>query len=605
MKINNINISNFSAELIDRQVSTQNIESITDWFAGSNEGLLLRQANNYKSILLTFIINEQTEDVAYKQISKLTEELKKCTIEFDDIELSFSCFLDGSVKPQRLKNSFFKVTYLLKNDWAIDDTVHAEFPLVTDEYKTLELRYINNWGTTINHYVDCFDEKDKYEVITKEEVYFDISALPAAVSNSANWDELFLNLGIDINKYKPSAGNTLYGFPFIEQTYDASTAANILLSMDSVDIHYNRFSIDEEPDLPNAIYPSIIWTTGAENTYYFDLGVGAGLNYEDLSILIKGRYFQNVTSTGGNGPIFGESTTFKMSYTGPNCLVNTDINARSFKVFESSTRSGKNVAIETLESISDLPMRTYGFKSSIEGNAGNAGYVDIIFNGVSLDRIPDKTGTLSSNLMLCYDGSTTGKYVEICRVQIYDKGELIKDCIPVNGNIKNGFVNTYDVGLYDINTMEFIPWKKTDSSEGTGPSEYMPIPTGGEPEPPQPVTPELLLYTSYTDIENETVMGANNKPWGNEINSSYYPKASDYFYVVYSVPNPSGTITSIERYNPSYISSVQEAGTDKWGRKWVKYEVLTSSGKKLNQYINFVFDNGTTTVRKDFCIQSV
>ena len=41
MKINNIDISNYSAELINRQVATAYFDSITDWIDEACEGVLL------------------------------------------------------------------------------------------------------------------------------------------------------------------------------------------------------------------------------------------------------------------------------------------------------------------------------------------------------------------------------------------------------------------------------------------------------------------------------------------------------------------------------------------------------------------------------------
>ena len=104
MKINNIDLTTFSAELLDRQVSTSNIESITDWLDGSNTGYLLRQSYDFKTIKLTFLVKEETEDAAYKKISALTEALKQSNIKFGDIDLVFPCLLTGASIPERIKN---------------------------------------------------------------------------------------------------------------------------------------------------------------------------------------------------------------------------------------------------------------------------------------------------------------------------------------------------------------------------------------------------------------------------------------------------------------------------------------------------------------------
>lgn len=666
MKINNIQISNYSAELIDRQVSTQNIDSITNWYAGTNQGTLLRQTNDFKSILLTFVIKESTEDAAYKKISALTEELKQCQIEFDDINLLFSCYLDGSVTPQRLQNSVFKVVYLLKNDWAIGDAVSLEYNLTTANVQAIDISYKINWGNTVGHYTGCFEDEDLYETIANEKVYIDVNSIAAAVGKAASWTELFLMLGVDVNKYKPILGNTLYGFPLIEKTFDRATAAQYLRTLDKVNILYNRFTVDGEPDLPKAFYPSIVWTTGESNAYYFDMGVGTGINYSDLSVIIKGRYFQTVAN--GNGPMFGENATFRMQLTNPNCVVNTDVNARNFTVFNTSSTAGHNIAIVTLENIADLPMRTYGFKSSNRGPAAVSGYFDIVFNGVSLDRIPSKDGTAAASIKLLYDGTTAGKYVEICRVQLYDKEELIRDCIPVNGNIKNGFNNTFDVGMYDVNTMEFIPWNKTDGTTGAHPSKYMTIPNGDTPVPPGPITYAVVVNNGSGDrqyAEGDTVtITADAAPKGYtwdkwtvvsggitladatasttsfvmpanaveltatyvqalpEPDLLYYKYDSDMtdetvmgqnaktwdvdgphaFDIFYVAYSQPNVTPTNSQRYNSDYFKVNKWFTDKWGRRCCEYEVTTGTGK-TGQYISWDMNNGTT-IRKDFKILS-
>ena len=65
MFINNKDISTFSASLIDRQISTANINSSYDWLYGAPNGILLNQKHDFKTIQLTFYIDENYEDLAY------------------------------------------------------------------------------------------------------------------------------------------------------------------------------------------------------------------------------------------------------------------------------------------------------------------------------------------------------------------------------------------------------------------------------------------------------------------------------------------------------------------------------------------------------------
>lgn len=497
MKINDLELSTFSAKLLNRVASTQSIDNITNWFAGANEGEILRQARDFRTIKITVLIEEDSEDSAYKQISRLTEELKECQIVFDDIDLIFNCYCESSTNPQRLQKGVFKLTYFLKNDWGKGNATSFTCDLVTAEIQEITIHYIENWSNTIHHYLECFDEEDIYQPIATEKVYIDKSQIAAAADSSISWTTMFLALGIDVNKYKPQRGNTFYGFPSIDADFEYETAASIFASLDEVKILYNRFSVDGEPDLPtNVNYPSVVWTTGANNEYYFDLGIGQGWNTDDISYIVYGRYFENVTGTSGNESIIGtgESGNYEMSLVSPNLIVYPDAaTIRQFEVIKNTTSTSGGISIVTSENISDMPLRRYGFKSSNEGKAPVKGYMDVLFNGITLDRIPTRSVTLTDNLTLFKGKHGIAKYCEACRIQIFYKGNLVKDYIPVNGNIKNCFINNYDVGLYDLVSMTYLPWSKKTGEHGSAPSIYMPIPdtTSAQPE----ITPESHLLT--------------------------------------------------------------------------------------------------------------
>ena len=47
MRVNDIDVSAFSAELLNRQISTQKVDTLTAWFPGSNTGTLLNQLEEF------------------------------------------------------------------------------------------------------------------------------------------------------------------------------------------------------------------------------------------------------------------------------------------------------------------------------------------------------------------------------------------------------------------------------------------------------------------------------------------------------------------------------------------------------------------------------
>lgn len=144
MLVNNVDITAYKAELLDRAISTTVVHSITDWMDEATEGTLLRQGYDWRNIKLTFLIRETDEDKAYKRISALTEALKKCTLRFDDIALDFPCVLDGTTVPDRLQNGVFKVIFNLKNDWAWGEVQSFEFTVPTANAKRIHIDFIRN-----------------------------------------------------------------------------------------------------------------------------------------------------------------------------------------------------------------------------------------------------------------------------------------------------------------------------------------------------------------------------------------------------------------------------------------------------------------------------
>ena len=495
MKINGKNITDYSAKLIDRVCSTQNIESVTDWLDSSVEGTLLRQDYEFKTMKLSFLVTENDEDAAYKQISRLTEEIKKCSIKFDDINLIFPCVLKGAGLPNRVQNGVFKVDYILLNDWGIGDAVNLSFDIQAPNAKEIKIKYIENWAATAKGYSQCYDNSEIYKTIAEETVYVDKDKVAEVAASALTWNDFFLALGVDINKYKPQLG-TLNGFIDISTEYSESAAVALFDTQSAFDIYYNKYQKKGVADLPLDVdYPSLVWTANDNSDKVsFDLQMGKNWNIQDITIYVWGRWFDS----SGKGSMFGalgENDYYGLSLNMPNAEYRTgDINNKVAKVFESSSSGGHNFIIQTLEDIDATPIRKYGFKSSKDGAAPVPGYIDVIFNGVTLDRTPANNVTLTGNLALMNSTNSGGfgTYCEIARVQVYHKGKLIEDLIPIAGNVKNGFINTYSQGFYDINNFKFIPWSKSNGDSGATPPAILPIPSDiPSPEPPAPPAPKF------------------------------------------------------------------------------------------------------------------
>lgn len=497
VKINSDETTNdtYGFLLLDRTIDPPAVQTMTEWMDGALEGTILRQSYDYRSLKLTFLSKENNiEQDVTQRISYLVSNLKECRLVFSDIsDFTFHCYLDSVTEPQRVAQHRYKIECTLKFDW-IEYSGDQGQPITITPTKVnaqkINLTYINNWSTTISSYQDCFDDDEIYQTIAKESMYIDRQKIAAQANAAESWDEFFLGMGIPLNKYKPNTDNTLNGFIYMPDEFSAQAAQTIFNKQSDFKIYYNRFQKDGFADLPtNTVYPSIVWTTGEDNRYYFNLGVGQGWDIRDITLYVWGRYFYPITST-GNGSMFGSGGTgyFTLGMQSPNAVVQADTvsTQRLFEVYKTSS-SGGPINIQTLESISATPLRQYGYKSSQDGPAAIPGFCDILYNGLTLDRIPIDSVILDGNLYLMSGKQGTGKYCEITRVQVYYKGELVKDLIPIASNIKNGFVNNYDTGLYDVVEMTFIPWSNTSGSTGQQPQSIMPLPNGVPgPTPPAP-----------------------------------------------------------------------------------------------------------------------
>lgn len=498
VKINSDTVTNdtYGFLLLDRTIDPPAIQTMTEWMDGALKGTILRQSYDYRDLELTFLSKENNSerDVTQK-ISYLVSNLKECSLVFSDMsEFTFHCYLDSVTEPERVAQRRYKIVCTLKFDW-IEYSGDQGLPVTITPTKVnaqkINLTYINNWSTTINSYQDCFDDDEIYQTIAKESMYIDRHKIAAQANAAESWDEFFLGMGIPLNKYKPNTDNTLNGFIYMSEDFSTQAAQTIFNQQSDFKIYYNRFQKDGFADLPtNTVYPSIVWTTGEDNRYYFNLGVGQGWDIRDITLYVWGRYFYSITTGTYNGSMFGSGGTgyFTLGMQSPNAVVQADTvsTQRLFEVYESNS-SGGEINIQTLESITATPLRQYGYKSSQDGPAAIPGFCDVLYNGLTLDRIPIDSVILDGNLYLMNGKQGTGKYCEIARVQVYYKGELVKDLIPIAGNVKNGFVNNYDTGLYDVVEMSFIPWSNTSGSSGQKPNEIMPLPNGVPgPTPPAP-----------------------------------------------------------------------------------------------------------------------
>lgn len=537
MKINNTDLPS-KIELKDRTIYTSTINSITGWYVEALDGVLLNQLKDFRTIQLKFFINTDSEDEAYKETSKLIENLSTSSIIFDDIDLIFECYVQGSQPPQRVQNGKFLVTVDLKNAKAIaTDETTVSFDITAISAKRITVNYYVNWEPTVSYYTDAFDANDLHQLIATEQQYISTTA-PTATS----YDSYFAQLGIDLNKYKPTIG-TDNGTINLD-SYSADTAANLT----SIDIYYNKIKLNGYPDIPGGFdYPNVVWRSGESETHYFSLPLTTEQSASNLSVEVWGRYYDISTNSNASSTMF-MTNNLGMGTAATNLTYGTiTVNPNSAAVFPYDTTKGQRFVIVTLETLAGTPMRKNGIYYTDQGDS------TVVFNGSTLDKT-NKNLTGGTELQIGIE-----QYFDLCRIRVWqgtkEEGTLIYDLIPINSSVKNCFVNNFDDALYDVVTMTYYPWK-SDSSTSAEPTTPMAKPgTGDDPQPVVLPTssPYLFMYADGTGINQDFAVNFDfsgpsaliNGTSTDSINyntTDYEPTVGDTVRIVWPVPTTTDKI---------------------------------------------------------------
>lgn len=181
MLINGIELSALDAILYDRILSTNTVETAEEWLSGAIQPTYVRQQEKFKDITLKFLVLGTDENAAYMTISKLTHELKKPSIVFDDMpSLTFNMTLQGKAEEERLKNGNFVVSYRLKGDYAQGiRQIYTTDATATNSFKLTVMYYQNNTTLLATD-----------TVVIKANSFID-------------WDGSLLALGVNPDKYRP------------------------------------------------------------------------------------------------------------------------------------------------------------------------------------------------------------------------------------------------------------------------------------------------------------------------------------------------------------------------------------------------------------------
>ena len=184
MLINGIELSSLGAELYDRVLYSNEIDTSQEWLDGDIQPTFIRQQDNFKNIKLEFLIISPDEDDAFQRVSRLTALLKKATIKFDDLNFFFDVSITDVFEPQRLKNGNFIVGYNLTSGYAKG----------VREVYTTNANATNSFKLTLAYY------RNGTELLSNETVTIRASSFEK--------DNLTLgDIGVDVNKYRPEYYN--------------------------------------------------------------------------------------------------------------------------------------------------------------------------------------------------------------------------------------------------------------------------------------------------------------------------------------------------------------------------------------------------------------
>lgn len=178
MLINGIDLSSLGIQLYDRRLNSNFVDTKQDWLDGDIQPTYIRQQDRFRPVQLSFLVLCQNEEEAFLRISRLTQLLKHCSVNFEDIALTFDLTMDGEASTERLKNGNFIVKYNFNGDYAKGER----------EVYTTNQRITDSTRLTILYY------KDSATLVAT-----DVITLRSA---SFTGNDTLSSIGIDVNKYK-------------------------------------------------------------------------------------------------------------------------------------------------------------------------------------------------------------------------------------------------------------------------------------------------------------------------------------------------------------------------------------------------------------------
>ena len=140
MLVNNIDISIFKAECLNKDIQSSNITIFDDWLENSLTPILLRKQETYKPVKVELFIKDKTDEDCLNNISNLVKQFGECTIKFDDLNYFYDCTI--------LKKNHTRTN---KGKYTLDVELKSGYaykPTITEVMNRITSKTINVLGNT-------------------------------------------------------------------------------------------------------------------------------------------------------------------------------------------------------------------------------------------------------------------------------------------------------------------------------------------------------------------------------------------------------------------------------------------------------------------------
>ena len=304
MLINGIDLSSLGVQLYDRILSSNMVDTTSDWLEGDIQPTFVRQQDKFKDITLKFLVTEKNETDAFLVMSRLTAMLRKAEIVFDDINLLFSVTTEGKTTQNRLKNGNFILTVKLKSDYAKGATeVYTTDSVATDYFK-LKILYYQDGNNLLATNEKIIKASDFYAGISFEQLGINVDAYkpiyykPGQVTNYTGHMLTYEEL--------KSVGTLIINYAPIVYTKDVEyfirTDEGTLESVQTVSITFTKKKVDDARNIGDLIDLKTGKPNGyrAVTNFYGDLTFDSFINTTLLQVYyekIQNEESKNITIT--------------------------------------------------------------------------------------------------------------------------------------------------------------------------------------------------------------------------------------------------------------------------------------------------------------------